>query len=71
MSKIDFSELEDILNSSINISLTEDQYKKITGRNMPKSESYLVCKSALANFALSHGLRIHVQKKAITFERIN
>lgn len=33
MSKIDFSELEDILNSSINISLTEDQYKKITGRN--------------------------------------
>ena len=28
MSKIDFSELEDILNSSINISLTEDQYKK-------------------------------------------
>lgn len=71
MSKIDFSELEDILNSSINISLTEDQYKKITGRNMPKSESYLVRNSALANFALSHGLRIHVQKKAITFERIN
>lgn len=71
MSKIDFSELEDILNSSINTSLTEDQYKKITGRNMPKSESYLVRKSALANFALSHGSRIHVQKKAITFERIN
>lgn len=71
MSKIDFSELEDILSTSINISLSEDQYKKITGRNMPKNESYLIRKSALANFALAHGLRIHVQKKAITFERIN
>lgn len=70
MSKIDFSQLGDILDSSTDFSLTEDQYQKLTGRKMPQSEAYLTQKSALANFAMSRGLKIRVQKKTITFERI-
>lgn len=68
MSKIDFSQLGDILDSSTDFSLTEDQYQKLTGRKMPKEESYLTQRSALANYARSRGLKIRVQKKTITFE---
>ena len=61
MSKIDFSELESILNSSIDFSLTEKQYEKLTGRPMPKDTGYLIQRSALARFAKSRGLRVQVR----------
>lgn len=67
MSKIDFSELESILNSSIDFSLTEKQYEKLTGRAMPKDTGYLIQRSALARFAKSRGLRVQVREKTITF----
>lgn len=67
MSKIDFSELESILNSSIDFSLTEKQYEKLTGRPMPKDTGYLIQRSALARFAKSRGLRVQVREKTITF----
>lgn len=67
MSKIDFSELESILNSSIDFSLTEKQYEKLTGRPMPKDTGYLIQRSALARFAKSRGVRVQVREKTITF----
>ena len=71
MSKIDFSKIETMLNSSLNFSLSEKQYEKLTGRKMPKDTSYLINKSALANFAEKLGLRIRVQEKTISFEKKN
>ena len=67
MSTIDFSALESIINSSIDFSLTEKQYEKLTGRAMPKDTGYLIQRSALARFAKSRGLRVQVREKTITF----
>lgn len=67
MSAIDFSALESIINSSIDFSLTEKQYEKLTGRAMPKDTGYLIRQSALARFAKSRGLSIQVREKTITF----
>lgn len=67
MSTIDFSALESIINSSIDFSLTEKQYEKLTGRPMPKDTGYLIQRSALARFAKSRGLRVQVREKTITF----
>ncbi|MDD5904610.1 MAG: hypothetical protein PUC64_06570 [Clostridium sp.] len=69
MSKIDFSQIENMLNSSSDFSLSETQYEKLTGRKMPKDNSYLIQKSALSKFAESMGLRITVQERVISFEK--
>ncbi len=71
MAKIDFSKLEDILSSSTDFSLTEKQYLRLTGRQMPKDTGYLTQRSALANFAKARGLQIRVREKTITFEKIS
>ena len=70
MSKIDFSRIGDMLNSSTNFSLTEKQYKKLTGRDMPKGTSYLIHKSALSKYVSERGLKIKVNEKTITFEKV-
>ena len=69
MSKIDFSKIHEMLKSSTNFSLSEKQYKNLTGRTMPKDTSYLTKKSALANFARSLDLLIQVHERTITFEK--
>ena len=67
MAKIDFSNIENLLQSSDQFSLTETQYKKLTGRALPKDHSYIIRKSALARFAAEHGFKIAVCEKTITF----
>lgn len=69
MSKIDFSKLADLLESSTDFSLTEKQYEKFVGRKLPQNSTYLIRNSALAKFAASKGLSIRVQEKIITFEK--
>ena len=69
MAKIDFSKIENMLNSSLDFSLSEKQYEKLTGRKMPKDTSYLINKSALSRFANELGLKIKVQEKTISFEK--
>lgn len=69
MSTIDFSKLDEMLKASPVFSLTEAQYRKLTGRELPKDSSYLVKKSALARFARKNGLRIRVQERMISFEK--
>ena len=70
MSKIDFSRIGDMLDSSTNFSLTEKQYKKLTGRDMPKDTPYLIYKSALSKYVSERGLKIKVNEKTITFEKV-
>ena len=69
MSKIDFTEIKKLINSSTNFSLSEKQYKKMTGRKMPQNTSYLFNRSAIARFANELGLTIHVDEKTISFEK--
>ena len=42
MPSIDFSKIAEMLESSTDFSLSESQYKKLTGRTMPKDISYLI-----------------------------
>lgn len=69
MSKIDFSKIKELIESSIDFSLSEKQYEKLTGRKMPRDNYYLINKSAIAKFANELGLTIQVHKKTITFEK--
>lgn len=69
MAVIDFSKIEDMLDSSLEFSLTEEQYKKLTGRQLPKNDSYLKNKSALSKLAKKKGLKIKIQERTISFEK--
>ena len=70
MSKIDFSQIEEILKTTDNFSLTEDQYRQMIGRDLPKDLYYLTHKSALAEFAKKMGLEVKVRgERLITFEK--
>lgn len=69
MPKVDFSQIENMMRSSLNFSLSEKQYEKLTGRKMPKDTSYLIRRSALSRFAEEKGLKITVQEKTISFEK--
>lgn len=68
MAKIDFSEIKKMIDSSLDFSITEKQYKRLTGRDLPKDYSYLINKSALSRFASENGLKIKIQEKTISFE---
>lgn len=69
MAKVDFSKIKEMIDSSLDFSITEKQYEKLTGRKLPKDNSYIINKSALAQFAKECGLRIKIQEKTITFEK--
>lgn len=69
MAKIDFSKIKNMVDSSLDFSITEKQYEKLTGRKLPKDNSYIINKSALANFAKSNNLKIIIQEKTIRFEK--
>lgn len=70
MPEIDFTKIEEMLESSQDFSLTEAQYKRLTGRKMPKDNSYIVNRSALSRFAKEHGLKVRVQEKTIWFDKL-
>lgn len=71
MASIDFSEIKKLIDSSTDFSLSEKQYKKLTGREMPTNKSYLIHNSALSRFANELGLaiKVHENEKTITFEK--
>ncbi len=69
MPKIDFSQIEALLNSSSSFSLSETQYREMTGRGLPKDSNYIVKRSALAKFVKERGLRIKVNERTISFEK--
>lgn len=70
MAKIDFSRIKEMVDSSLDFSITEKQYEKLTGRKLPKDNTYIINNSALAKFAKDCGLKIIIQEKTITFDRV-
>ena len=62
MAKLDFSKIEELLNTSNTFSLTSEQYKILVGIDLPKDRYYLLHKSALAHFAKEKGYKIEVHR---------
>ena len=72
MLKIDFSKIEELLNTSNTFSLTSEQYKILVGKDLPIDRYYLIHKSALANFAKKKGYKIEVHRDiTIEFIKLN
>jgi hypothetical protein len=58
-----------LLESGESFSLTDSQYKKKTGLNIPKSPSYLLKKSAISKAAQQYGYSIKLKERELTFEK--
>lgn len=67
--KPDLKEINKLLLSGKNFSLTENQYFKSTGLNIPKSKYYLKNKSAVYKDAEKYGYVIELQEKTLIFKK--
>lgn len=67
--KIDFSKMESLFKSNEEFSITESQYKKFTGCEMPKTTSYFTKKSPFAKFVKEHGYSIEYTERTITLKK--
>lgn len=59
----------ELLESGEPFSLTDSQYKRKTGLNIPKSSTYLVKSSAVAQKAKEYGYKLVLQERQISFEK--
>lgn len=70
MPKLDFSKIEELLDTSNEFSLSEEQYKQLVGKDLPINSYYLIHQSALAHFAKSKGFKVNLHgQRIITFEK--
>ncbi len=67
--KLDFSKILPLFESNEEFSITEKQYLKNTGRELPKDTYYLVNSSALSKTAKKYGYSIVVKEKTIIFKK--
>lgn len=70
MAKLNFDRLIPLFKANEEFSLTESQYKKSVGRELPKDTYYLKRKSALAKEAKKHGFCIEIQEKTISLKKV-
>ena len=61
--------IEKQMKSGEAFSLTNSQYKKSTGLDIPKNNNYLVKESAVAKKAKLYGYKIIVHERQISFEK--
>lgn len=59
----------ELLESGEPFSLTNNQYKSKTGLNIPKDNTYLIKKSAIARKAKEYGYKLVLQERQISFEK--
>lgn len=59
----------ELLESGEPFSLTDSQYKRKTGLNIPKDNTYLMKRSAIARKAKEYGYKLVLQERQISFER--
>ena len=67
--KIDFSNFLPLLESKQEFSITEKQYQKNTGKELPKDPYYLKHSSALSKEAKRYGYLIEVNERTIIFKK--
>lgn len=66
---VDFSKIIPLLESNEEFSITEKQYLKNTGREMPKGTYYLKHCSAFSREAKKHGYSIEVNERTIILKK--
>ncbi|MBQ4052300.1 MAG: hypothetical protein IJD09_01455 [Clostridia bacterium] len=69
MARIDFSKIIPLLESNEEFSLTEKQYLKSIGREMPKETNYLIHQSALAKEVKKYGYFIEVKERTVILKK--
>ncbi len=67
--KVDFSKFLPLLESNEEFSVTEKQYFKSTGKEMPKDTYYLKKRSAFSKEAKRHGYSIEVNERTIILKK--
>lgn len=67
--KIDFSKFLPLFDSNEEFSITERQYFKNTGREIPKDTYYLKNSSALSKKAAEFGYSIEVNERTIILKK--
>ena len=68
--KVDFSKFLPLLESNEEFSITEKQYLKNTGWEMPKDTYYLKNHSALSKKAQEYGYSIEVNERTIILKKV-
>ena len=61
--------IEKQLKTGVDFSLTDNQYLKSTGLNIPKSEFYLKSKSAINKKAEQYGYKMQLVEKTLIFKK--
>ncbi len=69
--KLDFSKILPLFESNEEFSITEKQYLKNIGKEMPKDTYYLKKSSALSKIAKKYGYSIDVNEKTIMLKKTN
>ena len=67
MSRPDLESIKRKLEYGKEFAITDEQYRKKTGVDMPKSIYYTKTKSAVANLAKAYGFKLEIQQKVIKF----
>lgn len=67
--KVDFSKFLPLLESNEEFSITEKQYLKNIGKEMPKDTYYLKHSSALSKKAKEYGYSIEVNERTIILKK--
>ncbi|MBQ7485499.1 MAG: hypothetical protein IJT78_02610 [Oscillospiraceae bacterium] len=62
---LDLSALDDLFCQRKTFKLTDEQYKKKTGKSLPTNMQYLKFSSPLARKAKENGYRIEVEENAV------
>jgi hypothetical protein len=68
--KMELNELDDLFSCGHDFELTESEYKRRVGKDMPKQESYIEKKSPIARKAEAYGYSVKVETcsiKVLTF----
>lgn len=61
----DLSQIDDIMQKGDNFSVSGEEYERLTGAPLPKDDSYLQKKSAVAKRAKDAGFQIKVSYEAV------
>lgn len=63
------SNLLPLFEADSNFTLTETEYKKMTGANLPQNTKYIEEKSALSKYAEKLGYKVTVKERTVLLER--
>lgn len=69
MATPDLTKIRTMLKNGNIFSLTNDQYRKLTGLNIPKGDWYLKNRSLISKLAADFGYKISIVERVLSFEK--